>query len=73
MSEAKGTATKTKPVAPVTSDPEYTIAELAQAAATLFQTQPECVVAALTLAGIAHANVQQARKLVQQYLTREVK
>ena len=43
------------------------------AVANIFGTQPECVEAALKLAGIQEATEATARKIVKEFLNKEVK
>lgn len=43
------------------------------AVANIFGTQPECVEAALKLAGIEEATEATARKIVKEFLNKEVK
>lgn len=43
------------------------------AVANIFGTQPECVEAALKLAGIQEATESTARKIVKEFLNKEVK
>lgn len=51
---------------------EYHVKEFAQAAQSLFQTQPECVVAAFEIAGVKKATEEQAKKIVKSFLEMEV-
>ena len=51
---------------------EYTVEEFAQAAQSLLQTEPECVIAAFQLAGIQKATEEQAKKIVKDFLKTEV-
>ena len=47
---------------------EYTVEEFAQQSKSLFQTQPECVVAAFQLANITQATEEQAKKIIKSFL-----
>jgi len=40
---------------------------------SIFETQPECVEAALKLAGVTKATEKQARKIINDFLHKEVK
>lgn len=53
---------------------EYSKEELAAAAGHLFEGKykAECIIAALTIAGVTSATVGQAEKLVKNFLKREV-
>lgn len=51
---------------------EYTVEEFAQQSKSLFQTQPECVVAAFEIAGVKKATEEQAKKIVKSFLEMEV-
>lgn len=51
---------------------EYTVEEFAQQSKSLFQTQPECVVAAFEIAGVKKATKEQAKKIVKSFLEMEV-
>lgn len=54
-------------------EPTYTAEELAQAAGEVYHTRPECVAAALRLAGIRRATKAEAGRIIHNYLTKEVK
>lgn len=51
---------------------KYSVAELMQAAKTRFGTMPECVYAALTAKGIKEATIDEAGKIVKEFLERKV-
>ena len=51
---------------------EYTLDEFAQQSKSLFQTHPECVVAAFQLATITQATEEQAKKIIKSFLEMEV-
>ena len=52
--------------------PGYTLAEFVENA-SVFGTRRECVVAAMRQAGKQEATLEEAKKIVQEYITREVK
>ncbi len=51
----------------------YTASELAAQAREIFGAAPEAVTAALKTAGIQSASVEDAKKIVKEFLGREVK
>jgi len=70
------TATKqeVKPVVKAEQqESEYTAAEFAQNASTLFKTRPECVVAALRAAEKETCTLSEAKEIVDKFLEKEVK
>lgn len=69
--ELKKEETKSKPKQDIKKQ-EYTVEEFAQQSKSLFQTKPECVVAAFQLANITQATEEQAKKLVKSFLEMEV-
>lgn len=64
-----GNATVNDPVVEAT----YSIDELKSAAASRFQTRPEVVVAALKGAGKDRATLEEAKKLIGEFLRKEIK
>lgn len=69
--ELKKEETKSKPKQDIKKQ-EYTVEEFAQQSKSLFQTKPECVVAAFQLSGVKKATQEQAKKLVKSFLEMEV-
>ena len=69
--ELKKEETKSKPKQDIKKQ-EYTVEEFAQQSKSLFQTQPECVVAAFQLANITQATEEQAKKIIKSFLEMEV-
>lgn len=69
--ELKKEETKSKPKQDMKKQ-EYTVEEFAQQSKSLFQTKPECVVAAFQLSGVKKATQEQAKKLVKSFLEMEV-
>ena len=69
--ELKKEETKSKPKQDMKKQ-EYTVEEFAQQSKSLFQTQPECVVAAFQLANITQATEEQAKKIIKSFLEMEV-
>ncbi len=54
-------------------EPKYTAAELAKHARQIFNTTPEVVTVALKIAGIENSTVEEAKKAVKNFLSKEVK
>jgi len=54
------------------NDSVYTVKELAVNAKALFGTMPECVDAALRMAGVETCTIEKARILVKNFLNQEV-
>jgi hypothetical protein len=52
---------------------EYSVSELAANAKKLFGKRPECVTAALTFAGKTTCTVSDAKKIVEDFMKKEVK
>lgn len=69
--EQKKEEIKTKPKQDIKKQ-EYTVEEFAQQSKSLFQTQPECVVAAFQLANVTQATEEQAKKIIKSFLEMEV-
>ena len=69
--EQKKEEIKTKPKQDIKKQ-EYTVEEFAQQSKSLFQTQPECVMAAFEIAGVKKATEEQAKKIVKSFLEMEV-
>jgi len=69
--ELKKEETKSKPKQDIKKQ-EYTVEEFAQQSKSLFQTKPECVVAAFQLANITQATEEQAKKIIKSFLEMEV-
>ena len=61
-----------KAKAPAAS-PEYTAAELADAAEKVFGVSPDIVTAALHVAGIKHTTIEAAATIIKKFATKEVK
>ena len=68
--EAKETKQQT-PAKPTT--PKYTAAELANAAKKVFGVPQDVVTAALRMAGVKTATVEEAKKIVKEFAGKEVK
>jgi hypothetical protein len=51
----------------------YAVSELAANAKKIFGERPECVTAALRFAGKATCTVSEAKKIVEEFMKREVK
>lgn len=62
-----------KPTQPKAAEAEYTAAELARNAETVFHTRKECVAAALKAAKVTKTTVSEAKKIVENFLKKEVK
>lgn len=56
-----------------TVEAEYTAAELANNAESVFKTRKECVAAALKAAKVTKTTVSNAKKIVESFLKKEVK
>ncbi len=56
----------------IPQDPVYSAGELASGAKEIFQTRPECVLAALRAAGKEKCTVCEAKKIVEKFLKRAV-
>lgn len=69
--EQKKEEIKTKPKQDIKKQ-EYTVEEFAQQSKSLFQTQPECVMAAFEIAGVKKATEEQAKKIIKLFLEMEV-
>lgn len=61
-----------KTAAPQQVESVYTAAELADNAMTLFKVRKECVAAALKAAGKDNATVSAAKKIVADFMSKEV-
>lgn len=67
-------ATKeTKQAAGTTAAPQYTAAELANAAQKVFGVPQDVATAALRMAGVKAATIEEAKKIVQDFAKKEVK
>ena len=67
-------ATKeTKPAAGTKAAPQYTAAELANAAQKVFGVPQDVATAALRMAGVKAATIEEAKKIVQDFAKKEVK
>ena len=55
------------------SESMYTVAELATAAHSVFGVMPECVTAALMCAGKDKATISEAKKIIKNFMDKEVK
>lgn len=55
------------------AESEYTAAELAEAAQTVFGIMPECVSAALKCAGVNKATLANAKEIVKKFMNKEVR
>ena len=53
--------------------PQYTAAELANAAQKVFGVPQDVVTAALRMAGVKAATIEEAKKIVQDFAKKEVK
>lgn len=53
--------------------PEYSAAELTQAAGKVFGQSPDIVSAALRVAGVKSATITEAQKIVKEFANKEVK
>ncbi len=69
----QATANETKQTAAKPTAPEYTAAELAKAAQKVFGVPQDVATAALRLAGVKSATVEEAKKIVSNFAKREVK
>lgn len=52
---------------------KYKVKELTEAAETLFGVKPECVTAAFSIAGKEEATEQEAKRIVKDFMNKEVK
>ena len=67
-------ATKeTKQAAGTKAAPQYTAAELANAAQRVFGVPQDVATAALRMAGVKTATIEEAKKIVQDFAKKEVK
>lgn len=67
-------ATKeTKQAAGTKAAPQYTAAELANAAQKVFGVPQDVATAALRMAGVKTATIEEAKKIVQDFAKKEVK
>ena len=67
-------ATKeTKQASGTKSAPQYTAAELANAAQKVFGVPQDVATAALRMAGVKAATIEEAKKIVQDFAKKEVK
>ncbi|WP_302618840.1 hypothetical protein [uncultured Oscillibacter sp.] len=67
-------ATKeTKQAAGTKAAPQYTAAELANAAQKVFGVPQDVATAALRMAGVKAATIEEAKKIVQDFAKKEVK
>lgn len=66
-------ATKETKQAAKAAAPKYAAAELARAAKKVFGVSPDIVTAALHLAGVKDATVEEAAKIIKEYANKEVK
>lgn len=67
-------ATKeTKQAAGTKAAPQYTVAELANAAQKVFGVPQDVATAALRMAGVKAATIEEAKKIVQDFAKKEVK
>ncbi|MCI8342562.1 MAG: hypothetical protein HFE62_05050 [Firmicutes bacterium] len=75
MKEEKAEKAKeVKPKAPKEkNETKYAVEELEKAAIKLFGVQPECVRAAFSFAGKSEASETEAKKIVKEFMIREVK
>lgn len=62
-----------KPEQPKTVTVSYSVEELAASSSQLFGVPTECVVAACMLAGIKQATEPEAKKIVSDFMNKEVK
>ena len=71
MSESK----KSPSEGPTNQEAEYTADELAKAAEPVFGKgiMPECVIAAFRVAGVKKATKTEAKKIINKFMTKEVK
>lgn len=53
--------------------PKYTAAELARASKKVFGVSPDIATAALHMAGVKDATVEEAAKIIKEYANKEVK
>lgn len=66
------TTAEAKKMAPQAAESVYTASELAENAKVLFNVRQECVVAALKAAGKDTATVSNAKKIVADFMNKEV-
>lgn len=66
---------KTTPEEPIIREAEYTVDELAKASEAVFGkgVMPECVIAAFRVAGIEKATKTEAKRIVTNFMKKEVK
>lgn len=57
----------------VTQESVYPVKELAANARKIFGTRQECVIAALKVSGKSECTVSEAKKIVEKFLSKEVK
>lgn len=55
------------------ADIKYKVTELEQAAEALFKVKPECAKAAFLIAGIEEATKNEAQKIINEFMKKEVK
>jgi len=66
-------AKEAKQTAGTTTAPQYTAAELANAAQKVFGVPQDVATAALRMAGVKAATIEEAKKIVQDFAKKEVK
>ena len=66
-------AKEAKQAAGTTTAPQYTAAELANAAQRVFGVPQDVATAALRMAGVKAATIEEAKKIVQDFAKKEVK
>lgn len=64
---------ETKQAAGTKAAPQYTAAELANAAQKVFGVPQDVATAALRMAGVKAATIEEAKKIVQDFAKKEVK
>lgn len=66
-------ANKAATTASASAQPEYTVAEFARASEKVFGVSQDIVTAALRMAGKQAATVEEAKKIVKEFASKEVK
>ena len=66
-------AKEAKQAAGTATAPQYTAAELANAAQRVFGVPPDVATAALRMAGVKTATIEEAKKVVLEFARKEVK
>lgn len=66
-------AKEAKQAAGTATAPQYTAAELANAAQRVFGVPQDVATAALRMAGVKAATIEEAKKIVQDFAKKEVK